>query len=318
MTAFKFLLLILTVNCPLRCKMCFNWQNRETGEIETGILKTLIAEMHAGGLFADGASVNFAGGEALLRQDVFELIAFAAERKLATSLSTSGHIYNEVVARKIKESGLGCIALPLDSLDPAKHNYLRGTAGVFENTMRIINEHPGKVFLTCTISAYNFDEIGRIAEWAEQNNNVAGIGYQAIVRPFNSTVSQEDFYMRRRFSHLWPKDTGRVIENLERLIRLREGSSKINTTAKHLAFFAEYFRDPQKVNREVACRVGDYSVAVMNKGDVVFCHSMEPIGNARRSGICEILSSPQAARARARMLECRQTCEFFINCFFED
>lgn len=315
---FRFLLLILTVNCPLPCKMCFNWKNNETDEIEESYLEAAIEELYKNNFFIFDASINFSGGETLLRKDVFNLIKFSRDRDLKTVLTTSGYVYNDSISEKIRDSGLDCIALPLDSLEQKKHDYLRGVEGVFQSTMNIIQDFPGKVTLTCTISSYNVDEICEIAEWAERNDNIVGLGFQALVAPFNLTVPRKNFHLRPEFNHLWPKDYDTVSTNLDKLIKFRNNSTKIYTTAKHMSFFKEYFRDPNKINREVKCRVGDYSLTILSKGDVIFCNYMEPIGNIKEANIINILTNHRAEESKQRMLDCKETCEFFVNCFFED
>ncbi len=316
---FKSLLLVLTVNCKLQCKMCFNWKNNEINEIENKYLEETIRALHENGFIENDTSIIFSGGEVLLKEDIFSLIKFANKLGLKTSLGTSGDIYNDYISGEIIDSRLDCIALPLDSLDQKNHDYLRGVDGVFKNVMRIIQDHPHKVNLTCTISAYNINEIYDIAQWAESNDNIAGLGYQAIVAPFNIDAKrQKNWFKESDFSHLWPKDFYETNHNLDKLIEFQKKSTKIYTTAKHLNFFKEYFKDPNKINRNVQCKIGDYSLTIMNKGDVLFCNYLQRIGNIREADIIDILSSQKVFDTKKAMLECKDVCEFYVNCFFED
>ncbi len=318
---FNFIHVVLTVNCILRCKMCFNWKNKEQNEIEGEYIKAAIIALYENDLLADNLTINFGGAETLLRKDVFDLIRVGAERNLSTALCTSGYLYNEEISKKITDSGLKCIALPLDSSDPKKHNYLRGVDGVFEKAMQIIQEHPGKVALTCTISDYNIDEVCKIAEWVDSNDNVAQMGFQAIVSPLGINwegAPRREWINRSEFGHLWPKDIKKVNANIDKLIKIRNNSKKIYTTEKHLNFFKDYFEDPFKICRNAKCRVGDNSLTIMNKGDVVFCHDIEPLGNIRETNIIDILSGPKVADVKRKMLDCTQVCEFYVNCFFEE
>ncbi|HTY44444.1 MAG TPA: radical SAM protein [Patescibacteria group bacterium] len=315
---FKFVHIVTTINCPSRCKMCFNWQNNAQDEIEGERIKQALDELHKNDMFTEDAVVIFGGAEALLRKDIFDLVRFAEERNLCTVVGTSGYLYNDHIASQITSSGLRCLALSFDSLDPKKHNYLRGVDGIFENIRRIIHEHPRKTSLTCTISSYNVDEICDIAEWVESNDDLTQLGYQAIVMPFNLREPRKDWFANPALSHLWPKDSAAVDANLTKLIEFRKGSKKIYTSPRHLQFFREYFRDPQHINRNATCRVGDYSLTIMNKGDVVFCNSLPPLGNIRENSIMDILTSPQVRQRKQQMLDCKIVCEFYVNCFFED
>jgi MoaA/NifB/PqqE/SkfB family radical SAM enzyme len=315
---FKFLHFVVTVNCPLRCKMCQNWKNDVKNEIEAEYITGVIDELHKNNLFTHDANIIFGGAEALLRKDVFDLVRFAEARGLCTTVGTSGYLYNDTIGREISDSGLRCLALSLDSLDAKKHNYLRGRDGVFENIMRITQKHPRKTSLTCTISAYNLDEICQLAEWVEANDDISQMGFQAVVMPFNSSEPGKDWFRNPAFEHLWPKDLSVVNRNIDKLVEIRKRSRKIYTTPEHLNFFKEYFRDPNSITRSAKCRVGDHSVTVMNHGDVVFCHSLPPLGNAREKGIVEIMTSPAVQETRQKMLDCTSVCEFYVNCFFGD
>lgn len=297
--------------------MCFNWKNNETDEIEAGRLKEAISDLYKGGFLTTDASVVFAGGEALLRNDIFELIKFSRGLGLVTTLATSGYLYNDRIREQLRDSD-SYVALPLDSLKRNTHDYLRGKDGVFDNAMRIIQDFPRKVSLTCTISAYNITEICEIAEWVEANDNVAGLGFQAIVSPFNAP-NRNNFYHSPEFGHLWPKDVSAVCASLDKLIEIRNRSKKIYTTQKHLSFFKEYFSDPASINGEAGCRVGDASLTITNKADVIFCSYVGKFGNIREAAITDILSAENVQSMKNKMLKCkRESCEFYVNCFFED
>ncbi len=115
--------------CNLYCKHCY----RESGPLAEGELNTqegkkLIDEIAKAGFHI----MIFSGGEPLTRPDIYELIAHAREVGLRPVLGSNGTLITPEVALRLKEAGLMAAGISLDSLDPKKHDELRGKEGAWE------------------------------------------------------------------------------------------------------------------------------------------------------------------------------------------
>lgn len=112
-----------TNDCNLYCAHCYRESGEKAkGELDTKEAKKLIDEIKK----ADFHIMIFSGGEPLMREDIFELIAYAKEVGLRPVLGTNGTLITREVARKLKEAGLMAAGISLDSLDKTRHNELRG------------------------------------------------------------------------------------------------------------------------------------------------------------------------------------------------
>lgn len=112
----------------------------------------------------------FSGGEPLLRDDIFELAAFAVEQAVRPVLSTNGTLITEPVAEKIKNIGFGEIGISLDGVGE-KNDCFRGQEGAFQAALQGIRrciDAGQRVSLRFTITRSNCEEIPSIFSLVER------------------------------------------------------------------------------------------------------------------------------------------------------
>ena len=71
------------------------------------------------------------GGEPLLREDIFELSAYASDKGMMVVLGSNGLLIHEATARMMKQSGVSGISISLDSTDPGVHDAVRSCKGAW-------------------------------------------------------------------------------------------------------------------------------------------------------------------------------------------
>ncbi len=115
--------------------------------------------------------INLSGGEALLREDLFEIIEYAS-RKFILILESNGQLLTESNIKRLKKAGLSCVAVSIDSHIPAVHDNLRGLEGCFRKAIEgIINCKKNR--LPCFLSTYipseraKYDEIHNLMKLAK-------------------------------------------------------------------------------------------------------------------------------------------------------
>ena len=69
--------------------------------------------------------IRFTGGEPLLFNGIYDLIRFATEEGICTSLGTNGTLVTKEVAKKLKESGLKKVVVSIDG-NKKTHDKIRG------------------------------------------------------------------------------------------------------------------------------------------------------------------------------------------------
>lgn len=110
------------------------------------------------------------GGEPLMRDDIYDLIEYASSKGLMPVLGTNGTMIDRDTALKLKESGIKCLGISLDSCNSKEHDLFRSSKGAFEKTINGIKnavELGIKVQINTTITKENlsqFDEILKLSE----------------------------------------------------------------------------------------------------------------------------------------------------------
>jgi len=117
-----------TRECHLKCKHCYRDAGaREQSELSTDEGRQLIGEIAKAGF----KILILSGGEPLLREDIFELTAYAKAVGLRPVFGTTGTTITPEVAQKLKDAGAAAIGISLDSSGPAIHEELRQVPGSF-------------------------------------------------------------------------------------------------------------------------------------------------------------------------------------------
>jgi pseudo-rSAM protein/SPASM domain protein len=118
-----------TNRCNLKCVHCYAGANAtpEEGELSTAEGKRLLSQLADYGV----PVVLFSGGEPMVREDLTELVAHAAEEGIRPVLSTNGTLLTPDRARELKEAGLAYAGVSVDGL-AERNDEFRGVDGAFE------------------------------------------------------------------------------------------------------------------------------------------------------------------------------------------
>lgn len=155
-----------TPRCNLRCVHCYSSSEAACAEPE---LNTAQAKQMIDQIAAFGCPVLlFSGGEPLLREDLFELMAYAKAHGLRTVLSTNGTRITESAAARLAELKLSYAGISLDG--PAEiHDRFRKVDGAFKATLDgIANCRKAglRTGLRFTMTRDNIDSVSRVFEIA--------------------------------------------------------------------------------------------------------------------------------------------------------
>ena len=116
-------------HCNQKCVHCYAAGQcyAEEEELSTDDWKKVLDRLKAAGI----PQVTFTGGEPTMREDLFELIAYA--RWFISRLNTNGIRLTEEYCRRLREAELDSVQITFYSCDPEIHNQLVG-APQYENT----------------------------------------------------------------------------------------------------------------------------------------------------------------------------------------
>ncbi|WP_440769053.1 TIGR04347 family pseudo-SAM/SPASM protein [Natronorubrum sp. DTA28] len=122
-----------TRRCNLYCSHCYAGADLEAapGEFSTDEAKTFLAQLADYG----APVVLFSGGEPLVREDLVELVDYAADLGLRPVLSSNGTLLTREKAAALRDAGLQYAGISVDGL-PERNDRFRGRDGAFEAAVR--------------------------------------------------------------------------------------------------------------------------------------------------------------------------------------
>lgn len=146
------------------CRACAQ-PRRHPNELTHEQSKAMIDQLTT---FAHLPLLVFTGGDPLKRPDVFDLVNYARRVGLNTAMTPSATPLVTVDAiNRLRDAGLGRLAVSLDAADAETHDAFRGTSGSFDRTLQIMEtarklDVPMQV--NTTISQRNVDQVDNMAE----------------------------------------------------------------------------------------------------------------------------------------------------------
>jgi radical SAM protein with 4Fe4S-binding SPASM domain len=158
----------VTLRCNLKCAHCYI-NAKETvlpDELSTDAAKMLIHQITE----VSKPLLILSGGEPLLREDIYEIIKYGADRGLRMGMGSNGMLINDEVAQKLKDAGMWTVAISLDSSIPERHDEFRGVEGCWEHAVKAIKalKKAGiEVQVNCTVTRQNYDEVDDIMALSE-------------------------------------------------------------------------------------------------------------------------------------------------------
>ncbi len=299
--------LALTYRCNNYCSHCYVSPERRAWpmnkELTTKQWKQVLDKLIEVGV----PHVTFTGGEAPLRKDLPELIAYAEELGMYSGLITNGRLLTKELVDKLVKAGLDYIQITLESSDPDIHDKMVGIKGAWEETVQGIKNSQGKGMYILT------------------NTTLTKINMHTatdLVR-FLHSIGQRDFAMNGLIYSGSGVEVASKIgipeDDLDDLIL------DIQMTAKPLKMRMIWYTptwychfNPLEYGLGTKrCSAAYSSLGIEPNGDVIPCQSyFEPMGNILKDSWESIWYHPLAKWLRAHEWapkECRE-CELFKFC----
>jgi MoaA/NifB/PqqE/SkfB family radical SAM enzyme len=323
----SFCLLVVNKQCNFHCTMCNMWKHTENPDSLTlNEMKAFVRDLRS---FVDEPIfIHVIGGETLLWPHTVEILKYIVDTGFRTSITTNGWFIDADMARKLVDTGMSGIFISLDSLKEETHDSIRGMKGAYRRVMNAIeyldmfkkeNNPELCVGITNTIMERNLGEMIPIAQWAQANEKINQLFYNAVLLPFDGDYTQKDWYRQPRFKNIWPQDYGALRSALKELAELKKSGYKISNPPEQMTVIQEYFRDPYHFvqNMKIKCPRGDLALEVNSVGDLALCFDMPPIGNIRKDNIKDIWFSDKLTKARHAINTCKKECDVVVNCFYK-
>ena len=294
-----------TGRCNLRCKMCNipKPENRLRDELTTAEVKKVIDQI------ADLRinHLTFSGGEPLLREDIFDLVTYAVDRKIQiVDVITNGLLINAEVAQKLVSCGVTHITVSIDGLEEV-NDFIRGK-GSFKKAMRaldLINKYKNNNFpstgINFTIMGCNINQLLPMIDLARDK--------RCNIIVFQPVLADNTNMQKRNKNELWvsKESIPRLKEVMKDVIKLKKTMQglTIHVNDKILEMVTDYFSE-QPLNNNLQCYESIVRIVISHNGDLWTCKGI--YGNSRRELLRKQWISYKAKKIRQEIRQCQNHC----------
>jgi radical SAM protein with 4Fe4S-binding SPASM domain len=144
--------------CNFNCIWCYANSGLKGQHITKENAERVIQALANAGVI----QITFSGGEPLLYPYLKEVIKTAKDYGMITHINTNGYFLTKKLAKELYDIGLTQVQINIDSLDPRKHDKIRGKKGSFDRAVQAL-KNAKSVGLTCVsqtvLTSQNENEI---------------------------------------------------------------------------------------------------------------------------------------------------------------
>lgn len=251
---FDIVYLELTRACNLKCIHCLNNSGiKQKDELTKEDLLKLIKNFSSHGV----QEIRFTGGEPLLFNGIYDLIRFATEEGICTSLGTNGTLVTKEVAKKLKESGLKKVVVSIDG-NKKTHDKIRGKKNYQKamHGLKYLQKNGINVRVNSVIMKSNMEDVIKLAK--------------------KMSRKKITIFIRRFIS----SGRGKHLEN--NMLNKKDYDYVRNKLQKELTkktyVNGHYLRNDEGVNSRIklpfeirGCKAGQRAITILPNGDVNLC-----------------------------------------------
>jgi radical SAM protein with 4Fe4S-binding SPASM domain len=178
------------------------------------------------------------GADPMKRPDVYEIVGEASKLKLKSALTlAASNLVNREVMQRLKDVGLGRVAIGIDGANAATHDGIRGVDGSFDKSLRMLEDArqlglPAQV--NTTICRRNANQVDEMADMLARYGIVLWSVFFLV---------PADKRSERRVS---PRQYERVFERLWRQSRHQQFGIKTTEAPQYRRFVLQRAGDPQR------------------------------------------------------------------------
>ena len=156
----------LTRACNLPCKHCYISAGRpRKDELSTPDVLRVLDELAAQGVFV----VVFLGGEPMMHPDFIPIVRHAHDLGLIVSIGSNGtYVTQEIIDQLPKEECF--VSVSLDGIGYQREMRVHSTYDEIREKLLLLKKNDVPTGIMCVITEHNIDEVGRILDFAREND----------------------------------------------------------------------------------------------------------------------------------------------------
>jgi len=279
---------------------------RKEEEISTSCLKSAIKSASSLG----ARTIVFSGGEPLLREDLYELIAFAKANHMSACLTSNGVMLGQNAALALAESGINVVNISIEG-NREIHDSLRGV-GNFDKAVKALEylrESGIEATIAATVSRYNYHSLLEVVELARAYK-VTTVRFQPFSQIFIDDQSRKtEFFLNQQ-------EKQELEKAIREVIRLTQEYGISTNPLNYLNRISDYLCGENIVSGN-ACSALWSSCPINARGDVFPCWVLADkrhlLGNISEKKLSEIWLSSGHQRIRQGIVKngcggCMMSC----------
>ena len=314
--------------CNLHCKHCYQGAGKMSKD-ELSLNERLnIVDQLADN---DVVAIAFSGGEALLRDDFWEVARYASNKGLYLSLATNGTLLTKDVVRRLTDVGVEYFEISLDSVDPLKHDAFRGVNGAWERTVagiqNVVAQEGAYSCIANTITNENYRELDALVAFSRKLGvnrtlifNFIPVGRGSDIIDVDLPPDAREHVLQQMYGYLSGQDESfEILTTAPQFSRVCMMNSQ-NGIISLAHFGAAGFSDKVGLLAEYigGCGAGRMYCAIQPNGIVTPCVFMPiPVGDLRSQLFVDIWKNAevmQSLRERHDLKEHCGSCDYKNVC----
>jgi MoaA/NifB/PqqE/SkfB family radical SAM enzyme len=271
--------------------------------------------------FSPSGEFNPVGGELFINdKKIFEILQYAREINLKTSIVSNGTLINENVAKKIIDADIFSISISLDSHDEKIHDEIRGVKGTYKKALDAIKyliknrkKDTPYICLSSIIFKQNIDYLENIVELGEKLG-INSISFNLLNELFGGDFyGDKDVFFMNNFFHT-KEEKENAKNRIQEIFYKYKNKNIIYMKENDIKWINKYIDDPYFKISEPICGSHEKNIIVTMDGGFKLCWGPHfscdrlNIGNVKEYSVKELWLSEEAKYQRDLMDKCRENC----------
>jgi MoaA/NifB/PqqE/SkfB family radical SAM enzyme len=272
----------VTHRCDLTCRMCGIWRyGNQAEELTLDQVEHMARRLRRLGVI----QLALGGGEPFVRTDLEDVVGILVSHGLSLRVLTNAVNVAPRRFERCVELGVGSFSVSLDSLHPARFDYICEKEGAWERVVRnmtviagLLKGRRGMPTINCVVSHLNLEELPDLVEFARAMGfAISFLPVELLEDPHGNGRPWEDRFIRFQPEMRIQRDVqsaGRVAERVGRaygaiLDLKRRGAPVLNSSA-----YLEASRTYLQTGRfpPEGCDAGRLYFSIAPNGQFTICH----------------------------------------------
>jgi len=291
----------ITYRCNFQCEICDFWKEEHdpADELTLDQIHLIGKELNRLGTLI----ISLAGGEPLMREDIYDIITSLNAAGHFPILITNGWFVDETVAADILRAGLQEISVSVDYFDPAKHDAQRGRSGSWDRAIRALElfhkhrpDRRNRVHMISVLMDDNLDDVEPLIQLSRE----IGVTYMVNLYSWNRGSKA-------------PRLPDRSVT--EHLLGLKKKYPEFVTLTTYIEHLDEAISEGGVGN----CKTGRVLMNIDHRGNVARCTERldEPVGNILSEDVRTIRNRLWDRCDTQACAQCWTSCRGFAESMFK-